>query len=58
MHLWLGTIAIICCLILSTYNVFLDSAINNVALWGVVVSIIYMLLATVEKKKKFLNLRL
>ena len=51
MHLWLGTIAIICCLILSTYNVFLDSPINNVALWGVVVSIIYMLLATVEKKK-------
>ena len=51
MNILLGVAAIVCCLILSTFNVFLDSPINNVALWGVVISIIYMVLSHFDQSK-------
>lgn len=50
MNYLLGIVAIICCFILSTFNVFPDNPINNAALWGVVVSVIYMLLSARTRK--------
>ena len=50
MNYLLGIVAIVCCFILSTFNVFLDNPINNVALWGIVVSVIYMLLSSISRK--------
>ena len=51
MNFLLGIAAIVCCLILSTFNVFLSSPIHNVALWGIVISVVYMLLSAFERKK-------
>lgn len=42
----LGIAAIICCIILSTFDTFLDNPIHNVAYWGIVVTVIYMVLST------------
>ncbi len=44
MKFLLGAAAVVSCIILSTFDVFLDSFVNNVAYWGVVISIVYLIL--------------
>lgn len=51
MNYLLGVTAIIMCLILSTMNTFLDGIFVNVAYWGIVISIIYMVLSAREGKE-------
>ena len=46
----LGIAAIVCCIILSTFDTFLDNPINNVALWGVVITIIYIVLSNLQRR--------
>lgn len=48
MNYILGIVAIIVCLVLSTMNSFLDG-FANVAYWGIVISIVYMVLSSREK---------
>ena len=42
----LGIASVVCCIVLSTFDTFLDDPINNVAYWGVVISIVYMVVST------------
>ena len=51
MNFLLGIAAIACCLMLSTFSVFLDPPLLNVSLWGVVISIIYMLFSSFQRKR-------
>ena len=46
----LGIAAIVCCIILSTFDTFLGNPINNVALWGVVTTIIYIVLSNLQRR--------
>lgn len=46
----LGIAAIVSCIILSTFDTFLDNPINNVALWGVVITIIYIALSNLPRR--------
>ncbi len=51
MNYLLGIVAIICCLILASFDSFTGSVLKNVAWWGVGMSILYIVLSTVEGKK-------
>jgi len=44
MKFLLGGAALVSCIVLSTFDVFLDSFVNNVAYWGVAISIVYLIL--------------
>ena len=44
----LGIVAIICCLILASFDSFTGSILKNVAWWGVGISIMYMALSTMD----------
>ncbi len=44
----LGIAAIICCIILASFDTFTGSVLTNVAWWGVGMSIIYMVLSAMD----------
>ena len=50
MNYLLGIIAVVCCLVLVSFDTFTGSVLSNVAWWGVGMSILYMILSTVEGK--------
>ena len=51
MNYLLGIIAIVCCLVLVSFDTFTGSVILNVAWWGVGMSILYIILSTIEGKE-------
>ena len=46
----LGIVAIVSCIVLSTFDSFPAAGLTNVAWWGVGISIIYMILSAMEDK--------
>ena len=46
----LGIVAIVSCIILSTFDSFVGSPLVNVAWWGVGISVVYMVLSTMQGK--------
>lgn len=50
MNYLLGIVAIVCCLILVSFDTFTGSVLSNVAWWGVGMSVLYMILTAVEVK--------
>ena len=45
----LGIVAIVCCLVISTFDAFLDNPLKNFAYWGVAISIVYMVLSNLKE---------
>ena len=50
MNYLLGIIAIVCCLVLASFDTFTGSVLSNVAWWGAGMSVLYMILSAVEGK--------
>ncbi len=44
----LGIAAILSCAVLSTFDTFLSGMLTNVAYWGIVISILYMVMSAMS----------
>ncbi len=51
MNYLLGIVAIVCCLILASFDTFTGSVLTNVAWWGVGISIVYMVLSAMDRAR-------
>lgn len=51
MKFLLGVVAVLCCIVLSTFDAFLTSPLLNVAYWGIAVSVIYIILTIICKRE-------
>ncbi len=50
MNYLLGIVSIVCCLVLVSFDTFTGSFLSNVAWWGAGMSVLYMILSSVEGK--------
>ena len=47
MKFLLGIVAALCCFMLSTFDTFLANPLQNVAYWGIAVSVIYIIFSMI-----------